>query len=79
MTQIVYIGPFIHGLIRKNQVFAFYPKDTIAAAEKIHPIAKQLFVSMDDLPNAKRDLKTKGTLINTAYDILCKSLTRKEQ
>ena len=72
MKQIVYIGPTIRGLVKKNQIFTYEPKEIIERAGKVSMYTGCLFVMMDDIVSKRNELRKKGTLLNIAYEIVKK-------
>lgn len=67
MKQIMYIGPDIRGVVSRNQIFAYYPEKLIERAVAVEPLAKYLFISMDDIVKKKQELNRRGSLLNKAY------------
>ena len=68
MSQIVYIGPTIRGLVKKNQIFTYDPKEIKEKAEEVSKYTGYLFVGMDDIVSKRNELRTKGTLLNISYE-----------
>ena len=68
MKQIVYIGPTIRGLVKKNQIFTYDPKEIREKAEKVSKYTGYMFVRMDDIVSKRNELRTKGTLLNISYE-----------
>lgn len=67
MKQIMYIGPDIPGIVEKNQVFTYDPKEKKKKASDIYPAAKKLFVGMDDIVEARNELRKNGSFLAIAY------------
>lgn len=67
MKQIMYIGPDIKGIVRKNQIFTYYPGDLIQRACVVSPLARHLFVPMDDIVQGRNELRREGSFLNLAY------------
>ena len=67
MNNVMYIGPGIKGIVRKNQVFLERPEETIKKAEAICNLAKYLFIDMDDIVSAKTELKRENSFLDIAY------------
>lgn len=74
MNQIVYIGPTIRGLVKKNQIFTYEPKDIIEKSQKISMYAGYLFVGMNDIVSKRNELRKQGTLLNISYNIVKKEV-----
>lgn len=74
MSQIVYIGPTIRGLVKKNQIFTYEPKEIIERSQKISMYAGYLFVGMDDIVSKRNELRKQGTLLNISYNIVKKEV-----
>lgn len=72
MNQTIYIGPDIRGVVARNQIFTYRPEAVIAKASVVEPLAKYLFVPMDDIVNKKRELDRRGSLLNKAYQNIMK-------
>lgn len=70
MKQVIYLGPSIDGVVEKNKIFNYNPKDVIKKAKEVNPLAEHLFVSMDQIVKKKKELNTKGSLLNIAYESL---------
>lgn len=68
--RIMYLGPNLKGIVRRNQVFAFNPEKVIEEACKVNPIAKHLFVNMDNIVTHKEELRRPGSFLNIAYQTL---------
>lgn len=77
MKQIMYIGPEIEGLVRKNQIFTYRPDDIVKKAAEIYAPAKHFFVSMDDIVAMKNELRRQGSFLNTAYKQIEKEIMRR--
>lgn len=67
MKQVMYIGPDIKGIVRKNQIFTFMPEDVINQACEINKLAKHLFVPMDNIVQKRKELFRQGTFLNLVY------------
>jgi len=67
MMSIMYIGPSITGLVRKNQIFLYDPKLIIAAAKEIYPGAGALFIPINKIVEKKYELAREGSALNVAY------------
>lgn len=71
----VYLGPSIHGVITKGQIF---PGDREAALASLSPAASdypgiaELIVNGESLPEARSQLRHSGTLLYNAYQKLAK-------
>lgn len=70
MRQIMYVGPTIRGVVRKNQVFNYAPDEIIAKASERSQTAKYLFVKMDEIVEKKQELRREGSLLYAAYKTL---------
>lgn len=67
MKQIVYIGPTIRGLVKKNQIFTYEPKEIMEKAGEVSRYTGYLFVGMDDIVSKRNELRKQGTLLNISY------------
>lgn len=63
----MYLGPDIKGIVRKNQIFTYCPETIMEKACKVSPLAKNLFVSMDDIVRSRNELRREGSFLNLAY------------
>lgn len=68
MKQVMYIGPTIRGLVKKNQIFTDEPGEIMEKAEKVSVYTGYLFVRMDDIVSKKNELRKQGTLLNISYE-----------
>ncbi|MBO5551815.1 MAG: hypothetical protein J5966_07645 [Lachnospiraceae bacterium] len=67
MKNTMYIGPGIRGVVRKNQVFTDKPTEIIDKAMGICELSKYLFIGMDDIVAAKKELKRDNSFLDIAY------------
>ncbi len=67
MKQVMYLGPDIKGIVRKNQIFAYYPENVIEQACEVSPLAKYLFVQMDNIVYSRNELRREGSFLNLSY------------
>lgn len=67
MKQIMYLGPDIKGIVRKNQIFTYQPENVIEQACEVSTLAKYLFVPMDDIVQSKNELRRTDSFLNLAY------------
>ena len=57
---VIYLGPDLKGIVRKNQVFRYEPKEVIESAKKVNTLAENLFVTLEQSPgDEKRRLQGK--------------------
>lgn len=70
MKQIVYIGPTIRGLVKKNQIFTYEPKEIMKKAGNVSMYTGYLFVRMDDIVEKRNEMREQGTLLNISYKIV---------
>ncbi len=77
MKQVMYIGPDIRGLVRKNQIFTYQPDKIIEQASAIYGPAKYFFIPMDDIVKQKNELRRRGSFLNTAYKQFEKEIMRR--
>ena len=74
MKQIMYIGPEVPGVIGKNQIFTFDPEDKKEKVKKIYPAAVNLFVGMDHITEARKEVSQDGTFLNVTYKNFAKKI-----
>lgn len=67
MKQTMYMGPNLKGIVRHNQIFTYDPVNVIEQACDINPLAKHLFVQMDDIVCSKKELGRMGSFLNLIY------------
>lgn len=67
MKQIMYIGPDVKGVVSKNQIFTYDPKDKKEQVKEKYEPAEKLFVDIDDLPQKRNELKRKGSYLELLY------------
>ncbi len=67
MRNTIYLGPEIRGVVRRNQMFLDTPSEVIEKAKEICEQAKYLFVKMDDILPAKKELKRENSFLDIAY------------
>lgn len=65
--RIMYLGPNLKGIVRHNQIFTYHPEEVIEEACAVSPLAKHLFVTMDDIVTSKNELRKEGSFLNLAY------------
>ncbi len=67
--RIMYIGPDIKGVVRKNEIFTYMPKEVIALAGRIYGPSMELFVSMDNIVEKRREVNRPGSPLSLIYQI----------
>lgn len=70
MKQIVYIGPTIRGLVKKNQIFTYKPEAVMEQVKRVSMYTEYLFVRMDDIVSRRNELREQGSLLNISYKIV---------
>lgn len=67
-ADLMYMGPTIAGVIRHSTVLkdGVLPERAKACISE-YPAMKRLFVSLDDLPDASRELAKKQSALRTIY------------
>lgn len=75
--MIMYLGPIVKGVTRRNQVFNYYPEKIIQTVTAISPTARYLFVDIEDIAAKKRELMTADSVMDQAYRKLEKALNKK--
>ena len=76
MTNVMYIGPPIRGIVREGQVF---PDDPVAVKEKaanVSVLTKYLFVGMDDIVAAKNELERDFSFLDICYGRVSKEVDK---
>ena len=69
MKQIMYIGPDIRGIVRKNEIFTYTPNEIIVLAGQIYGLSMELFVPMDKIVEKKREINRPGSTLALIYQI----------
>lgn len=70
MKQVMYIGPGIRGIVRKSEVFTYMPETVIEQVAAIYGPARQMFVSMDNIVEKKKEMNRGGSALNLIYNML---------
>lgn len=71
----VYLGPTIRGIIQKGQIFSGTKEEVLASlvpAAADYPGIAGLLVTGEELPKARIQVRTAGTLLYTRYHELAK-------
>jgi len=74
----VYLGPSLRGIIQKGQIFSGTKEEVLASlvpAAADYPGIAGLLVTGEELPEARIQVRTAGTLLYTRYHKLAKSQT----
>ena len=79
MKQVMYIGPDIKGIVKKNEIFLYYPQMTIEQVQQKYEPAGELFVSMDDIVEKRRERDRTGSALNLIYQIVKNNTTRRQR
>lgn len=68
MKQVMYMGPAIPGLVKKDTVFKDgLPAKIEKAAENNKNFAR-LFISVGKIPEAKKQLRMEGSVLAVSYE-----------
>lgn len=70
----MYLGPYIPGIVKHNQIFNYEPTEIIAKAVEKSAFSKYLFVDLDGIAEHKRQLKTPGNLLYVANEKVFKEI-----
>lgn len=76
MTNVMYIGPSIKGIVRENQVF---PDEPVAIKEKaagVSRLTKYLFVGIDNIVAAKDELERDFSFLDICYRKVSKEVDK---
>lgn len=68
MNQIMYIGPDVKGVVKRNKIFTYDPKEIKEKVKGMYTPAVELFVKMEDAPEQRRLAHKEGTLLNITYN-----------
>lgn len=77
--MIVYVGPTLKGIVRKNQIFQYDPVSIKEKAVSRFPYTKYLFVNMSEIVEVKKRLSTVGSLENTCYKKTMKQIIKEDK
>lgn len=67
MTQSMYIGPTIPGIVRSNTIYMGELPNRLKELIGELPVINNLIVPIEALPEAKKALAEKGSVENVAY------------
>ena len=62
MNQIMYIGPDVKGVVKRNQIFTYDPKEVKEKVKKMYA------------PVQRKSVCTEGTLLNITYNNFARKL-----
>lgn len=67
-SNLMYLGPTITGVVRHSTTFknGILPAKVKECVEQF-PVMKKLFVSMEDIPKATKELKKEQSALGTIY------------
>lgn len=74
MNQIMYIGPDVKGVVKRNQIFTYDPKEVKERVKKMYEPAVELFIKMESAPVQRKAVCTEGTLLNITYNNFVRKL-----
>ncbi len=72
MKRYMYLGPDLHGIVSHNQIYTYHPEEVIAKACKVSPLAKHLFVDMDNIVTHKNELRNESSFLFLTYQKVMK-------
>lgn len=64
---VMYLGPDLKGIVRRNQIFAYQPEKVIEQASEVCELVRHLFVSMDNIVSKKNELRRPGSFLDLTY------------
>ncbi len=66
--NLMYLGPTITGIVRHSTIFkdGIFPKKVNECLEQL-PMMKKLFVELDEIPTAIKELKKEQSALGTIY------------
>ena len=64
---VMYLGPDLKGIVRRNQIFTYQPEEVIKQASEVCELARHLFVSMDNIVSKKNELRRLGSFLYLTY------------
>lgn len=75
--NLMYLGPTITGVVRHSTVFkdGVLPQKVNECVEQL-PIMKKLFVTMEELPKASKELKKEQSALKTIYSQVAKKFNK---
>ena len=77
MSQIMYIGPEVRGVVGKNEVFTYDPKEKKEKVKAIYEPAEKFFVDMEHLTEKRNELRRTGSYMDLLYKNFEKKLGEK--
>lgn len=72
-SNLMYLGPTITGVVRHSTIFknGVLPKKLKDCVEQL-PMMKKLFVGLDEIPNAVKELEKEQSALRTIYTQVAK-------
>ncbi|MFG6330036.1 MAG: hypothetical protein K1W06_11320 [Lachnospiraceae bacterium] len=67
MNQVMYIGPAVPGLVKKNTVFKDGPPEAVKRRAEADRAFARLFVPVGKIFEAKKQLAAKGSVLAVSY------------
>jgi len=74
MTQKMYLGPTVPGVVKKNEIFKDELPKTIEKKAKEDKDFARLLVGMDKVMEARQKMQAEGSVLSVAYANVEKSL-----
>lgn len=71
----MYIGPTVHGLVKKNVIFKDKIPEAVAGRAKEDKNFARLLVPMEEAIYAKRELEEEGSVRRVAYQKVSDGMT----
>lgn len=67
MTQQMYLGPTVPGLVKENEIFGGELPDAVKKRAKEDKNFARLFVGMDKVMEARQKMQAEGSVLSVAY------------
>lgn len=73
---VMYLGPSVHGIIQSGTSYKNGRPPKAAALAALHPVFLELFVPVDGLARARKELAEPGSRLRGVYEEAVKILER---
>lgn len=74
MTQKMYLGPTVPGLIKENVIYKEELPEAVEKRVKSDKNFARLLIPMEKVPEARKQLETEGSVLSVAYRNVEKSI-----
>ena len=74
MTQKMYLGPTVPGLVKENVIFKDEPPEAVKKRAEADKSFARLLVPMERVMEARQQLQKEGSVLSVAYMNVAKSV-----